>query len=166
MEEDRLLSNKWSSHSTNKQASNNHKPQTGRTWPVPRVVTVNYLKYLVSNKKCGGMKRNRKLWLIYQGGKQTTETACDTDLMLGLTKKDVKVAIINMFTAQKEVWLEKHRKTWRQCHIMEIISIKNNQMPSVLDSMARFIFIHINRSFINKICINNAWYPWNVSYWI
>ena len=37
------------------------------------------------------------------GGKQTTETACDTDLMLGLTKKDVKVAIINMFTAQKEV---------------------------------------------------------------
>ena len=55
------------SRSTNKQANNSHKPQCGRKWPVPRVVTVNYLKYLVSNKKCGGLKRNRKLWLIYQG---------------------------------------------------------------------------------------------------
>ena len=35
--------------------------------------------------------------------KQTTETACDSDLMFGLTEKVFKVAIINMFTAPKEV---------------------------------------------------------------
>lgn len=44
------------------------------------------------------------------GGGSKQQTACDTDLVLGLTKKDVKVAIINMFTAQKEVGLEKYRE--------------------------------------------------------
>lgn len=65
--------------------------------PVPRVATTYYLRCQVSNKKITRNSEKQESMIHEPEKKQASETACDSAYMLGLSGKDSKVAIINMY---------------------------------------------------------------------